>query len=133
MLTYHKIFKANQSIYLSNSEPVFSTNEGVLNRLTGAKNTEERHNAKVSILKDFQTVYAFDATNAEFPEPVGRFVDDWEKHEFAQKKIPRLNPLNSVMIGPKNKSDIAKKGLRYFFRNMKLEVNVYKLKMPMRC
>lgn len=87
MLTYHKIFKANQSIYLSNSEPVFSTNEGFLNRLTGAKNTEEIHNAKVSILKDFQTVYAFDATNAEFPEPVGRFADDWEKHEFVKKKI----------------------------------------------
>ena len=51
---------------------------------------------------------------------------------FIKKKIQRLNPLKSVMIGPKNKSDIAEKGLRYFFRNMKLEVNVYKSQMPIR-
>ena len=36
------------------------------------------------------------------------------------------------MIGPKNKSDIAEKGLWYFFRNMKLDVKVYKSKMPIR-
>lgn len=51
---------------------------------------------------------------------------------FIKKKIPNLNSLKSVMIGPKNKSDIAEKGVRYFFRNMKLDVNVYKSKMPIR-
>lgn len=87
MLTYHKIFKANPSIYLSNPEPVLSCNEDFLNRLTGATNTEELHNAKVSILRDFRTIYAFDATDAEFPEPVGYFADDREKCEFVKKKI----------------------------------------------
>ena len=87
MLTYHKIFKANQSFYLSNSESVLSTNEGFLNRLTGAKNIEELHNAKVSILKDFRALYAFDAADAEFPEPTGHFTDNREKCEFVKKKF----------------------------------------------
>lgn len=87
MLTYHKIFKANQSIYLSNFEPVLSTNKGFLDRLTDAKNTEELHNAKVSILKDFRAFYAFDATDAEFPEPIGHFTDNREKCEFVKKKF----------------------------------------------
>lgn len=77
MLTYHKIFKANPSIYLSNFEPVLSCNKDYFNRLTGAKNTEELHNAKVFILRDFQIVYALDADDAEFPEPVGHFTNDW--------------------------------------------------------
>ena len=87
MLTYHKIFKANPSIYLSNPEPVLSCNEDFLNRLTGATNTEELHNAKVSILRDFRTIYAFDATDAELPEPIGYFADNREKCEFVKKKI----------------------------------------------
>ena len=87
MLTYHKIFKANPSIYLSNPDPVLSSNKDFLNRLTCAKNTEELHNAKVSILKDFRTIYAFDGTDAEFPEPIGHFTDDREKCEFVKKKI----------------------------------------------
>ena len=87
MLTYHKIFKSNPSIYLSNPEPVLSCNEDFLNRLTGAKNTEELHNAKVSIQRDFRTIYTFDATDAEFPETIGYFADDREKCEFVKKKI----------------------------------------------
>lgn len=55
--------------------------------MTSAKNTEELHNAKVSVLKDFQTIYAFDATDAEFPEPVGHFTDDRERRDFVKKKI----------------------------------------------
>lgn len=51
---------------------------------------------------------------------------------FIKKKISNLNSLKSIMIGPKNKSDIAEKGLWYFFRNMKLDVKVYKSKMPIR-
>lgn len=58
-----------------------------MNRLTGATNTEELHNAKVSILRDFRTIYAFDATDAELPEPIGCFADDREKCEFVKKKI----------------------------------------------
>ena len=87
MLTYHKIFKANPSIYLSNLEPVLSCNGEFLNRLICAKNAEELHNAKASILRDFQTIYAFDATDAEFPEPIGYFADSREKCEFVKKKI----------------------------------------------
>lgn len=87
MLTHHKIFKVNPSIYLSNPEPVLSCNEDFLNRLTGATNTEELHNAKVSILRDVRTIYAFDVTDAEFQEPVGYFADDREKCEFVKKKI----------------------------------------------
>ena len=87
MLTYHKIFKTNPSIYLSNPDPVLVSNEDFLNRLTSAKNAEELYHAKVSILKDFRIIYAFDATDAEFPEPVGRFADDREKCEFIKKKI----------------------------------------------
>ena len=87
MLTYHKSFKANPSIYLSNPKPVLSSNKAFLSRLTSAKNTTELHNAKISILKDFQTIYDFDATDAEFPESVGYFADDREKCEFVKKKI----------------------------------------------
>lgn len=87
MLTYHKIFKANPSIYLSNLEPARSCNGEFLNRLTCVKNAEELHNAKASILRDFRTIYAFDATDAEFPEPIGYFADSREKCEFVKKKI----------------------------------------------
>lgn len=38
-------------------------------------------------LRDFRTIYAFDATDAEFPEPIGYFADDREKYEFVKKKI----------------------------------------------
>ena len=40
-----------------------------------------------SFLRDFRTIYAFDATDAEFPEPIGYFADDREKYEFVKKKI----------------------------------------------
>ena len=87
MLTYHKIFKANPSICLSNPDPVLSSNKEFLSRLTSAKNPEDFHNARASILKDFRTIYAFDETDAEFPEPVGYFADHREKCEFIKKKI----------------------------------------------
>ena len=87
MLTYHKIFKTtnNLSIYLSNPEPIVACNDEFLLRLTEAKNKGELHEAKVSILKDFQTIYAFDVIDAEFPEPVGHFQKKGE-HEFSQEK-----------------------------------------------
>ena len=88
MLTYHKIFKAtnNLSICLSNPEPIAACNDEFLLRLTEAKNKGELHEAKVSILKDFQTIYAFDVTDAEFPEPVGHFSKKQGEDGFLQEK-----------------------------------------------
>ena len=74
-------------MYLSNPDLVLSCNEDFLNRLTSAKNPEELLNAKVSIMRDFRTIYDFDVSDAEFPEPVGHFTDDREKNEFVKKKI----------------------------------------------
>lgn len=51
---------------------------------------------------------------------------------YIRKEIVSLESLKSVIIGPKNKSDIAEKGLRSFFRNMKLKVDVQSSKMPIR-
>ena len=89
MLTYHKIFKAtnNLSIYLSNPEPIVACNDEFLLRLTEAKNKGELYEAKVSILKDFQTIYAFDVTDAEFPELAGHFSKNRGKMEFYWKNV----------------------------------------------
>ena len=72
MKLYHKIFKSrdDMSVYLENMEPLISYDEELLNRLTNAHNTDELHDAKCSILKDFYDIYAFDASDAEFPEPI---------------------------------------------------------------
>lgn len=51
---------------------------------------------------------------------------------YVKKSISSLNSLESVLVGPKNKSDIAVKGLEYFFRNLKINVNVAKSEMPLR-
>ena len=51
---------------------------------------------------------------------------------YIKKKLLNLDSLESVMIGPKNKSDIGEKGLQYFFRNMKIKVEVKKSQMPIR-
>ena len=51
---------------------------------------------------------------------------------FVKKRLVSLEALESVMIGPKNKSDIAEKGLQYFFRNMKMDVKIHKSQMPIR-
>lgn len=40
--------------------------------------------------------------------------------------------IKSVTIGPKNSSDIAAEGLRYFFRNMKMNVEILKSEIPLR-
>lgn len=49
-----------------------------------------------------------------------------------KKRLVSLEALESVMIGPKNKSDIAEKGLQYFFRNRKMDVKIHKSQMPIR-
>lgn len=51
---------------------------------------------------------------------------------YIKKKVCSLSGLKSVLVGPKNKSDIAVKGLEYFLRNEKLDVVVKKSEMPLR-
>ena len=89
MKLYHKVFKshADMSVYLANMDPLISYDEELLNRLTNARNTDELYDAKCSILRDFRDIYAFDASEAEFPEPIGHFDDEEEKIKFIRKKI----------------------------------------------
>lgn len=89
MKLYHKIFKnrADMSVYLENMNPLISYDEELLNRLTNARNTDELHDAKCSVLRDFHDIYAFDVGDSEFPEPIGYFDDEKEKVEFIRKKI----------------------------------------------
>ena len=89
MKLYHKIFKsrADMSVYLENMDPLISYDEELLNRLTNARNLDELHNAKRTVLKDFHDIYAFDASDAEFPEPIGHFDNGKEKIKFIRKKI----------------------------------------------
>ena len=62
MKLYHKIFKnrADMSVYLENMNPLISYDEELLNRLTNARNTDELHDAKCSVLRNFHDIYAFD-------------------------------------------------------------------------
>ena len=89
MKLYHKIFKshADMSVYLENMNPLISYDEELLNRLTKARNPDELHDAKCSVLRDFRDIYAFDASDAEFPKPIGHFEDEKEKIKFIRKKI----------------------------------------------
>ena len=88
MKLYHKIFKSrdDMSVYLENVDSLISYDEELLNRLTNARNTDELYEAKCSILSDFQDIYTFDASDAEFPEPVGYFDREEEKIKFIRKK-----------------------------------------------
>lgn len=47
----------------------------------------EKYHAKCSVLRDFHDIYTFDASDAEFPEPVGHFDNEEEKIKFIRKKI----------------------------------------------
>ena len=89
MKLYHKIFKrrSDLSIYLDNPDQLVAYAEEMLNRLTHAKSVDELHKAKLSVLKDFCDIYAFDVSNAEFPEPVGHFDNEEEKSNFIKRKI----------------------------------------------
>ena len=51
---------------------------------------------------------------------------------YVRKRLQSLECLESVLIGPKNNSDIAVYGLEYFFRNKKLSVSVERSQMPLR-
>lgn len=51
---------------------------------------------------------------------------------YVKKRLDSMDCLEAVLIGPKNNSDIAVKGLEYFFRNKKLPVSVERSEMPLR-
>mgnify|MGYP004595131637 CR=1 FL=1 len=51
---------------------------------------------------------------------------------YIKKSVGNMDALKAVVIGPKNNSDIAEKGLRCFFRNKKMSVNVSKSEIPLR-
>lgn len=89
MKFYHKIFKNNPdlSTYLENVEPLAAYAEELLNLLTQAKDIDELHKAKCSILRDFREIYIFDMKDAEFPEPEGHFDSEEEKNTFIKNKI----------------------------------------------
>ena len=50
------------SVYLENMNSLISYDEELLNRLTKARNPDELHDAKCSVLRDFHDIYAFDAS-----------------------------------------------------------------------
>ena len=79
--------RADMSVYLENMDPLILYDEELLNRLINAHNTDELHDAKCSILRDFHEIYAFDASDAEFPEPIGHFGSEKGKIKFIRKKI----------------------------------------------
>lgn len=89
MKLYHKVFKSrsDMSIYLENLDSLILQDEELLKRLINSRNTDEFHDAKCTVLKDFHAIYAHDASNAEFPEPIGHFDSEKEKSDFIQKKI----------------------------------------------
>ena len=92
MKLYHKIFKSrdDMSVYLENMGPLISYDEELLNRLTNAHNTDELHDAKCSILKDFYDIYAFDASDAEFPEPIGHLMTKRKRSLSGRKYCCRI-------------------------------------------
>lgn len=67
-------------------------------------------------------------------------VDDMYFRERNQVLIPYIkikydkskSPVKSVLVGTKNNSDIAVKGIRYFLRKEKMDIPVYKSKIPLR-
>ncbi|MDO5389999.1 MAG: DUF2971 domain-containing protein [Eubacteriales bacterium] len=62
--------------------------------------------------------------------------------ERAQTLIPYIevgyahnkgqNPIRAITVGPKNNSDLAVKGIRYFLRNEKINIPVCESKIPLR-
>lgn len=51
---------------------------------------------------------------------------------FVKKKLSSLDSVNSILIGPKNNSDIAEKGVKHFLRYHKINAKVEKSEMPLR-
>lgn len=51
---------------------------------------------------------------------------------YIKAPMKNLDSLKAVLIGPKNNSDIAEKGLKCFFRNQKMNIEIQKSKIPLR-
>ena len=51
---------------------------------------------------------------------------------YTKQKITLLDCIDTILVGPKNNSDIAVKGLQYFFANKKVNINIAKSEMPLR-
>ena len=51
---------------------------------------------------------------------------------YIKAPMNNLDSLKAVLIGPKNNSDIAEKGLKCFFRNQKMNIEIQKSKIPLR-
>lgn len=51
---------------------------------------------------------------------------------FVKKRLSSLDSVNSILIGPKNNSDIAEKGVKHFLRYHKIKAKVEKSEMPLR-
>ena len=51
---------------------------------------------------------------------------------YIKETMKNLDSLKAVLIGPKNNSDIAEKGLKCFFRNQKMNIEIQKTKIPLR-
>ena len=110
MLTYHKIFKANPSIYLSNSEPVFVRNEDFLNRLISAKNTEELQKAVkkkwLEIIADYMTDTGFVYKIFNTLKPVAKACIDTaieasvsDDKQGMAKSVLSINVMNKTHVG----------------------------------
>ena len=67
------------SVYLENMDSLISYDEDLLNRLTNARNTDELHNAKHSILRDFRDIYAFDASYPKENIAAGHGFLSWQR------------------------------------------------------
>lgn len=50
---------------------------------------------------------------------------------FVKKRFNKES-LSAVLVGPKNNSDIVKKGLEYFYRNKEMDIKISKSKVPLR-
>ena len=51
---------------------------------------------------------------------------------FIKREIDVSRSLETIIVGPKNNSDLAVKGLQYFFRNKEMNINISKSKIPLR-
>lgn len=52
--------------------------------------------------------------------------------EVNYKQEGDCSPIRSITVGPKNNSDLAVKGIRYFLRNEKINIPVYESRIPLR-
>lgn len=84
--------------------------------------------------------FVFSALHEKSDEYQKSNVDDMYFRERNQVLIPYIkikynkskSPVKSVLVGTKNNSDIAVKGIRYFLRKEKMDIPVYKSEIPLR-